>query len=65
MLDPKNRSAPAYPQTPCSTYRQSVWNALKGVVDSVMIGSEPFAVADGALRHTMIIDIGAGPRTSV
>ena len=42
--------------------RQHLRNALEGVTDSVMIVSEPFAVAYGldALLHTMIIDIGAG-----
>ena len=42
--------------------RQHLRNAVKGVADSLMIVSEPFAVAYGmdALLHTMIIDIGAG-----
>ncbi len=42
--------------------RAHLRNAVKGVADSLMIVSEPFAVAYGmdALLHTMIIDIGAG-----
>jgi rod shape-determining protein MreB and related proteins len=42
--------------------KQHLRNALKGVADSLMIVSEPFAVAYGmeALLHTMIVDIGAG-----
>src|SRR5256885_15600205 len=42
--------------------KQYLRNAMKGIVDSLMIVSEPFAVAYGlnALLHTMIIDIGAG-----
>jgi rod shape-determining protein MreB len=42
--------------------RQHLRNAVKGVADSLMIVSEPFAVAYGmdALLHTMIVDIGAG-----
>ena len=42
--------------------KQHVRKAMKGVVDSLMIVSEPFAVAYGleALLHTLIIDIGAG-----
>ncbi|HEV8673241.1 MAG TPA: rod shape-determining protein [Methylomirabilota bacterium] len=42
--------------------RQHLRNAVKGIADSLMIVSEPFAVAYGmdALLHTMIIDIGAG-----
>jgi rod shape-determining protein MreB len=42
--------------------RQHLRNAVSGVADSLMIVSEPFAVAYGldALLHTMIIDIGAG-----
>lgn len=42
--------------------KQHLRNAVKGVADSLMIVSEPFAVAYGmdSLLHTMIIDIGAG-----
>lgn len=42
--------------------RQQLRNALHGLVDSVMIVSEPFAVAYGleALVNSLIIDIGAG-----
>lgn len=42
--------------------KQHLRNAVSGVADSLMIVSEPFAVAYGieALLHTMIIDIGAG-----
>jgi rod shape-determining protein MreB len=42
--------------------RQHLRNAVAGMADSLMIVSEPFAVAYGmdSLLHTMIIDIGAG-----
>ncbi len=42
--------------------KQHLRTALKGVVDNLLIVSEPFAVAYGlnALVHTMVIDIGAG-----
>lgn len=42
--------------------KQHVRKALEGAVDSLMIVSEPFAVAYGleALVHTMVIDLGAG-----
>ena len=42
--------------------KQQLRNAMAGVVDSLMIVSEPFAVAYGldALLHALIIDIGAG-----
>ena len=50
------------PAATMRTNKQQLRNALKGVVDSLMIVSEPFAVAYGldALLHTLIIDIGAG-----
>ena len=61
----KNRSVRAVVGVPAAalrTNKQYLRNALKGVVDSLMIVSEPFAVAYGlnALVHTLIIDIGAG-----
>jgi rod shape-determining protein MreB len=42
--------------------KQNVRKAVQDAVDSLMIVSEPFAVAYGleALLHTMIIDLGAG-----
>lgn len=42
--------------------KQQLRNALSGIVDSLMIVTEPFAVAYGldALLHSMIVDIGAG-----
>jgi rod shape-determining protein MreB len=42
--------------------KQQLRQILKGTVDSLIIVSEPFAVAYGveALLHTMIIDVGAG-----
>jgi rod shape-determining protein MreB and related proteins len=42
--------------------KQQLRQAMKGLTDSVMVVSEPFAVAYGteALLHTLVIDIGAG-----
>src|SRR5207302_2389706 len=42
--------------------KQHLRKAVSGLADSLMIVSEPFAVAYGmdSLLHTMIIDIGAG-----
>ena len=42
--------------------KQHLRNAVAGIASSLMIVSEPFAVAYGmdSLLHTMIIDIGAG-----
>ena len=56
------RAVVGVPAAALRTNKQYLRNALKGVVDSLMIVSEPFAVAYGlnALVHTMIIDIGAG-----
>ena len=56
------RAVVGVPAATMRTNKQHLRNALKGVVDSLMIVSGPFAVAYGlnALLHTMIIDIGAG-----
>ena len=42
--------------------KQQLRVAMKGMVDSLMIVSEPFAVAYGleALLHALVIDVGAG-----
>lgn len=56
------RAVVGVPAAALRTNKQYLRNAMKGVVGSLMIVSEPFAVAYGleALLHTMIIDIGAG-----
>lgn len=56
------RAVVGVPAVALRSNKQNLRNALKGVVDSLMIVSEPFAVAYGlgALLHTLIIDIGAG-----
>jgi rod shape-determining protein MreB len=61
----KRRSVRAVVGVPAEALRvnkQHVRKAIEGLVDSLMIVSEPFAVAYGldALLHTLIIDIGAG-----
>ena len=66
LVKPKNgkshpvRAVVGVPAATMRTNKQYLRNALKGIVDSVMIVTEPFAVAYGrnALLHTMIIDIG-------
>lgn len=65
VKDGQRRAVHAVVGVPAATMRtnkQQLRNALKGVVDSLMIVSEPFAVAYGldALLHTLVIDIGAG-----
>jgi rod shape-determining protein MreB len=68
LVNPRNgksqpvRAVVGVPAATMRTNKQHLRNALKGVVDRLMIVSEPFAVAYGlnALVHTMIIDIGAG-----
>ena len=59
---PKVRAVVGVPAEALRVNKQSLRNALKGIADSLMIVSEPFAVAYGLeeLRSSMIIDIGAG-----
>lgn len=62
-VSPSNvRAVVGVPAAALRTNKQYLRNAMKGIVDSLLIVSEPFAVAYGldALLHTMIIDIGAG-----
>src|SRR5256885_4994355 len=56
------RAVVGVPAASLRTNKQYLRNSMKGIVDSLRIVSEPFAVAYGlnALLHTMIIDIGAG-----
>ncbi|HKO02144.1 MAG TPA: rod shape-determining protein [Thermoanaerobaculia bacterium] len=56
------RAVVGVPAASLRTNKQYLRNSMKGIVDSLMIVSEPFAVAYGlnALLHTMIVDIGAG-----
>src|SRR5260370_29757762 len=56
------RAVVGVPAAALRTNKQYLRNAMKGIVDSLLIVSEPFAVAYGldALLHTLIIDIGAG-----
>jgi rod shape-determining protein MreB len=58
----KVRAVVGVPAEALRVNKQQVRKALNEAVDSLMIVSEPFAVAYGleALLHTMIIDIGAG-----
>lgn len=58
----KVRAVVGVPAEALRVSRQHLRSAVKGVASSLMIVSEPFAVAYGmeALLHTMIVDIGAG-----
>jgi rod shape-determining protein MreB len=58
----KIRAVVGVPAEALRVNKQHVRKAMKDAADSLMIVSEPFAVAYGleALLHTMIIDIGAG-----
>jgi len=60
--DQKVRAVVGVPAETMRVNKQQLRQILKGTVDSLIIVSEPFAVAYGieALLHTMIIDIGAG-----
>jgi rod shape-determining protein MreB len=58
----KVRAVVGVPAEALRVNKQNVRKAMQGAADSLMIVSEPFAVAYGleALLHTMIIDLGAG-----
>jgi rod shape-determining protein MreB len=58
----KVRAVVGVPAEALRVNKQQVRKALQGAVDSLMIVSEPFAVAYGmeALLHTLVIDSGAG-----
>lgn len=58
----KVRAVVGVPAEALRVNKQQVRKALQGAVDSLLIVSEPFAVAYGleVLLHAMIIDIGAG-----
>jgi rod shape-determining protein MreB and related proteins len=58
----KVRAVVGVPAEAFRNSKQRLRGAMEGVADSVMLVSEPFAVAYGleALLHALIIDIGAG-----
>jgi rod shape-determining protein MreB len=59
---PKVRAVVGVPAEAFRVSKQHLRAAMDGLADSIMLVSEPFAVAYGveALLHAMIIDIGAG-----
>jgi rod shape-determining protein MreB and related proteins len=59
---PKVRAVVGVPAGALRVSKQRLRGAMDGVADTVMLVSEPFAVAYGldALLHSLIIDIGAG-----
>jgi rod shape-determining protein MreB len=59
---PKLRAVVGVPSEAFRDSKQRLRNAMWGIADSVMLVTEPFAVAYGleALLHSMIIDMGAG-----
>jgi rod shape-determining protein MreB and related proteins len=58
----KIRAVIGVPAEAMRVNKQQLRGALKGLVDGLLIVSEPFAVAYGqdALLHALIIDVGAG-----
>jgi rod shape-determining protein MreB len=58
----KVRAVVGVPAEALRVNKQHVRNAMSGLVDGLIITSEPFAVAYGldALLHAMVVDIGAG-----
>lgn len=67
-LDPESReevkvrAVVGAPAESLRVNKQQLRSAMKGLVDSLMIVTEPFAVAYGldSLLHSLIIDVGAG-----
>jgi rod shape-determining protein MreB len=59
---PKVRAVVGVPAEAFRVSKQRLRYAMDGIADSLMLVSEPFAVAYGleALLHSLIIDIGAG-----
>jgi rod shape-determining protein MreB len=59
---PKVRAVIGVPAEAFRVSKQRLRRAMEGLADSIMMVSEPFAVAYGleALLHSLVIDIGAG-----
>jgi len=59
---PKVRAVVGVPAEAFRSSKERLRGAMDGIADSIMLVSEPFAVAYGleALLHSLIIDIGAG-----
>ncbi|MFN7943365.1 MAG: rod shape-determining protein [Thermoanaerobaculia bacterium] len=60
--EPRVRAVVGVPAETLRVNKQQLRQVMKGMVDALIIVSEPFAVAYGveALLHTLIIDVGAG-----
>ncbi|MGH7874445.1 MAG: rod shape-determining protein [Candidatus Binatia bacterium] len=58
----KVRAVVGVPAEAFRVSRQNLRHTMEGIADSVMLVSEPFAVAYGleALLHALVVDIGAG-----